>query len=325
MYNLGKNLHTRYYRLLPKDGLYSKEEIVVQSSNAERCIMSAQSLMAAFMEPLENRNPLPIPWQPIPIRSEPRTQDYLLAQKKPCKKYDEMLKNLYDNPPADVVEMMQQNEQLFKMLTRNTGQNITTITDVELLFNTLQVQHDAQLALPDWTEKVYPDKMLPMAKRSLALFTETQFMKRIKGGIFISEVIENMSQKRMNSLPSKSLFVYIAHDVTLSNVMRALGVTSETSEKPDYASALVFELHHSVLYENDLEVQVRELCNCVLNLFISSNPRFQIVYYFNSEDKFPKVIPIPGCERPCSLTDFTKTYQLLMVNKHNFEELCQVF
>lgn len=257
MFNLGKNLHTRYYRLLPKDGMYSKEEILVQSSEAERCIMSAQSFMASFMEPLENRNPLPISWQPIPVRTVPRSQDYLMAQKKPCIKYDEMLKHLYENPPQDVVEMMRANEQLFKMLTKNTGHNITTITDVELLFNTLQVEQDNQLQLPDWTEKVFPDKMLPMAKRSLQLFTETQFMKRIKGGIFLTEVIENMVKKRTHLLnPNRSLFIYSGHDVTLSNVMRALGVVGETSEKPDYAAALVFELHHSVLYENDFEVKV---------------------------------------------------------------------
>lgn len=222
----------------------------------------------------------------------------------PCKKYDEVLKNLYENPPADVIEMMRKNEELFKMLTKNTGKNISTITDVEFLYNTLLVEQDAQLALPDWTEKVFPDKMLPMAKRSLALFTETQFMKRIKGGIFVTEVIENMTKKRTNLLnPNRSLFVYSAHDVTLSNVMRAIGVIPETSAKPDYASALVFELHHSVLYENDFEVK--------------------LVYYFNSEDKFPKDIPIPGCENPCSLTDFAKTFESLMV--HNYEELCQVF
>lgn len=101
-----------------------------------------------------------------------------MAQKKPCPKYDEMLKNLYENPPADVIEMMRKNEELFKMLRKSTRLNITTITDVELLYNTLLVERDAQLELPDWTEKVFPDKMLPIAKRSLALFTETQFMKR---------------------------------------------------------------------------------------------------------------------------------------------------
>lgn len=324
MYNLGKNLHTRYYRLLPQDGLYSKEEILVQSSYAERCLMSAQSFMAAFMTPLENRNPLPIPWQPVPVRSLPRTQDYLLAQKKPCKKYDEVLKNLYENPPVDVIATMQQNKELFEMLTKSTGQNITSITDVELLYNTLEIEQNAGLQLPDWTEKVFPTKLLPMAKRSLALFTETQFMKRIKGGIFLTEVIENMAKKRTNLLnPNRSIFVYSAHDVTLSNVMRAIGITSETSEKPDYASALVFELHHSVIYENDYEVKVSDhkvfISNGDKNILLS----FQLVYYFNSEDKFPKVVDIPGCESPCSLTDFSKAFEYLMV--HNYDELCQVF
>lgn len=77
MYHLGRNLHTRYYRLLPKDGLYSKEEILVQSSASERCVMSVQSFLAAFMPPLENRNPLPIPWQPISIHTAPRLNDYV--------------------------------------------------------------------------------------------------------------------------------------------------------------------------------------------------------------------------------------------------------
>lgn len=169
-----------------------------------------------------------------------------------------MLKNLYANPPADVVELMKTNEQLFKMLSNNTGHKIVTVTDVELLYNTLKVEHDAKLVLPDWTEKVFPDKMLPIAKRSLALFTETQFMKRIKGGAFVTQVLESMTKRKLNILkPNRSIFVYSGHDVTLCNVMRALGIIADTAEAPDYAAALVFELHHSVIYEDDFEVKVK--------------------------------------------------------------------
>lgn len=77
MFNLGKKLYTRYYQLLPKDGFYSKEEILVQSSASERCVLSAQSFLAAFMPPLENHNPLPIPWQPIPVQTVPRLSDFV--------------------------------------------------------------------------------------------------------------------------------------------------------------------------------------------------------------------------------------------------------
>lgn len=51
----------------------------VASSYAERCIMSAQSLLAGFVPPLENRNVLPIPWQPIPVHVFPRDRDHVMS------------------------------------------------------------------------------------------------------------------------------------------------------------------------------------------------------------------------------------------------------
>lgn len=75
MLNLGKNLKMRYYKLLPPNGRYTKENMMVVSSAAERCIMSAASFMAGLLPPLENRNQLPIPWQPVPITTIPRDRD----------------------------------------------------------------------------------------------------------------------------------------------------------------------------------------------------------------------------------------------------------
>lgn len=77
MYNLGKNMRARYYRLLPSDGLYTPNNINVLSSAAERCIMSSQSLLAGFLPPLESENMLPIQWQPIAITTVPRSLDYV--------------------------------------------------------------------------------------------------------------------------------------------------------------------------------------------------------------------------------------------------------
>lgn len=78
MYKLGELLRKRYHKLMPSDGLYSKEALHVLSSAAERCLMSASSFLAGFMPPLSNNNnPLPILWQPIPINSMPRDRDYV--------------------------------------------------------------------------------------------------------------------------------------------------------------------------------------------------------------------------------------------------------
>lgn len=62
-------------------------------------------------------------------------------------------------------------------------QNISSVSQGEQLFNILSIQEGAAgLELPEWTKKVYPDQLKALAQRNLAVLTETDFMKRIKGG-----------------------------------------------------------------------------------------------------------------------------------------------
>uniref|UniRef100_A0A182PV94 Acid phosphatase n=1 Tax=Anopheles epiroticus TaxID=199890 RepID=A0A182PV94_9DIPT len=285
MYQLGKLLRPRYYRLLPPNGLYSKEHMTIVSSYAERCIMSAQSFIAGFLPPLENTNPLPIPWQPAAVNVLPRDRDTILAQKQPCPRYDQSKQRLAAYPPKDVRELYEKNAALFRTLSQGTGQNISTLLDVELLYNTLEIEKSAGLELPDWTEGIFPQKMLPIAERSLALITELPLMKKIKGGAIVGELLDNAIRRRSGILiPERNIFIYSGHDVTLVNFMRALNIIDQTTGKPDFSAAIVFELHHSITFDDDFEVK--------------------IVYFYNSEDKYPKEIEIPNCESPCSLTKF---------------------
>lgn len=75
MYTLGKALRERYSKLLPSDSVYTREKMHVTSSAVERAQSSVQSLLAGFMPPPSDRNPLPISWQPIPIEVIPRETD----------------------------------------------------------------------------------------------------------------------------------------------------------------------------------------------------------------------------------------------------------
>lgn len=102
--------------------------------------MSAQSVLAGLMPPLENNNVLPIPWQPVAINTLARNDDIvrflstnrndssylhnflqLLAQKKPCNKYDTILQKLYKNPPPELLKLNEEKQGLFKLLSKNTG------------------------------------------------------------------------------------------------------------------------------------------------------------------------------------------------------------
>lgn len=298
MYNLGKLLRNRYLKIFPKNGFYSKKVVQIKTSWMDRTISSALSFLAGFMPPLENSNPLPIPWQPVPVVSIPRDRDDLIAQKRSCPKYDEVYHNQMNSNELKAIDSTNQN--LYRILSKNTGENISSILDVETLHNTLEAEKAAGWALPDWTENIFPEKTLPLAERYLRLLSDTPFMKRIKGGPLITEIVDTMLGKR-NQLSERAITIYSGHDVTLVNVMNAMNILDQTTGKPDYSAALAIELHHSLDHIDDMDVK--------------------IYYYFNSEDKYPKQIKVPGCDAPCSLNRFRKQMNGVIVN--DFEKLCE--
>ncbi|KAG5669051.1 hypothetical protein PVAND_016952 [Polypedilum vanderplanki] len=298
MYNLGKNLRHRYLKLLPQNGFYTNKVISVKSSWKDRTIMSAQSFLAGFMPPLDNKNPLPIPWQPIPIYTIPRNIDDLIAQKRYCPKYNEVYNELMKS--EEIKKLDETNQPLYRILSVNTGENISNLLQVELLHNTLEAEKVAGWNLPDFLEGIFPQKTLPIAEKYLRLITETPFMKRIKAGPLTSEIIENMFNKRNNLPTEKSINIYSAHDVTLVNLMNSMNFLDQTTNKPDFSSALAIELHSS---------------------YSSVDMDVKIYYYFNSDDKYPKVIKIKDCEDPCPLNTFRKVMNHLIVN--DFEKLCE--
>lgn len=83
-----------------------------------------------------------------------------------------------------LVEINKQNNEFYAYLSKNTGDNITTLADVETLYNTLEIEQLNNLTLPEWTKEVFGEKMKEMATMNLALYTDTEFMKRMHGGIY---------------------------------------------------------------------------------------------------------------------------------------------
>jgi lysosomal acid phosphatase len=298
MYNLGKSLRHRYLKLIPQNGFYTKKMIQVKSSHHDRTISSALSFLAGFMPPLEATNPLPINWQPIPVMPISRDRDTIIAQKRSCPKYDKIYQTIMNS--ERIQKINNDNKNLYKILSKNTGDNISSIADVELLHNTLEAEKHAGWSMPDWLEDTFPSKTLPLAEQYLQLLTETPLMKRIKAGPLLSEIVETMLGKKMKA-SERSITIYSGHDVTLVNVMNALDIINQTSAKPDYSAALAFELHQSLDHENLRVVK--------------------LYYFYDSDDKFPKVIDIPSCPNPCDFDKFSEAMKAFAIE--DFDELCE--
>lgn len=213
---------------------------------------------------------------------------------------------LFTDPPANIREMNDENRELFSYLSKHSGQNITNVRQVEFLYSTLLLEEGAGLTLPEWTVDVYPDKVRPLSERSLEMITETPFMKRIKGGALVTDIADKMLMKQSKMLkPDRSIFIYSGHDVTLVNVMNSLGILPQTSRLPDFASALVFELHRSVIF-GDNEFNVK------------------LLFYRNSDDDTPKMISIPNCSDPCSLEQFIVSIKPIEMKFDDYDDLCKV-
>lgn len=147
--------------------------------------------------------------------------------------YNTQLNEAYNSEA--IQQINNEHQQLFRHLAVNTGQDFNTITDVEFLYNTLEIEEMESLPLPEWTQSVYPEPMLWIAKRSLAIFTETQSLKRLKAGPFLNDLISHLTNS------TYKMVLYSGHDITIVNVLQALGF--EGLLKPGFGASLVFELH----------------------------------------------------------------------------------
>lgn len=113
------------------------------------------------------------------MRAENDHHFQLIAVKAPCPRLEEALKEAYAN---ESMRPGTPSAEYYRQLSAFTGQNMTTITDIEFLYNTLEIEELHGLKLPGWTSTYYNEYMRELAARSLAIFTSNTLQKRLRGG-----------------------------------------------------------------------------------------------------------------------------------------------
>lgn len=137
-----------------------------------------------------------------------------------------------------VQELNKKNGELYEYLTTHTGEKVDSVRQVEVLYNTFEIQKLNNLSLPDWTSSIYNENMKYLATQSLALFTETEYMKRMHGGMLIKEIIETMENKTKR-IPLE-MKLYSGHDLTIVSILNCLRLELV---KPEFGASILFELH----------------------------------------------------------------------------------
>lgn len=250
------------------------------------------------MPPSEDYAPFEdLRWQPVPVVSIPRQFDTIIVQRRDCPRYE--IEKAKQMNTEEIRKHEEANSQLYKFLTMKTGENISSFAETEYLHNSLDAMKTAGWDLPEWTSSVFPIKTREIAARYLRFLTESHFMKKVRGGPLLTEIVKSMIDKSQK-LTEKSIAIYSGHDVTLVNLMNTMNILNQTDQVPNFAAALVIELHAESADEEEMEVK--------------------IFYYRNERDTDPLEMVIDGCASPCSLSKFKNIYKDLLVD--DFDKMC---
>lgn len=137
---MGQYFRRRYHKLLGDK--YSPNKVYVQSTDVDRALTSAQANLAGLFPPSgEEKWNDDIIWQPIPVHTIPGSLDHVLAAGQDCPKY-KAIYNKYMEESKEVQRIYTEYADLFPYLSKMSGLNITTITDVYWLWNTLDIERE---------------------------------------------------------------------------------------------------------------------------------------------------------------------------------------
>ena len=205
--------------------------------------MSAESQLAGLFPPQGDQifDPL-ISWQPIPVHTVPQESDTLLRNfPTDCPRYLGLLGADVGSEMYMNIEM--ENEEFFKKLENYTGLENVDLSNIRNIEDTLFIESMTPgYEIPCCLDDSDFAKMRELTTYHLSLLYNTHEKQRITAGNWTQKVLGDMKGKASGEEPYKDskLFLYSAHDTTVTCMMSAMGVWD--NQQPLYAAAFFIEL-----------------------------------------------------------------------------------
>nr|XP_034985516.1 prostatic acid phosphatase-like isoform X2 [Zootoca vivipara] len=293
-YELGQYIKKRYSNFLSAE--YKREEILIQSTETDRTIMSAQANLAGMYPPTGDQiwNPK-ILWQPIPVHVVPKESNPKLRYPIfNCPRYKELLRETMES--SEFKAKIHPYKDFMETIGLYSGydpQVLMYLANFKMwhVQDTLFCESVHNLTLPVWATKEVRAKLAELTVLSLSSFFgiyKREEKARLQGGLLVKNILEKLSRAAKGSEKRKML-VYSAHDTTLGALQMALNIYNE--KLPPYAACQFFEL-----YQEDNGEQTVEM------------------YFRNHTMKDPYQQTLPGCSSACPLPKFAELVSPILVD-----------
>ncbi|KRZ96106.1 Methionine--tRNA ligase, mitochondrial [Trichinella sp. T8] len=281
-YELGQMLGKRYIEQYPLFKSSILNEIYIRSSDTNRTLMSAASVMAGFVASdsygnygnytLPNFVRSPAGWNPLPIHTVDYGTDNLLNMRYHWNK----TANLFRKNFIEYDRFIKQNPDngaKLAYVANKSGFNNTLVKNMWILADVVKIEkegsaedwHSDQHKLPDWvTDEIY-DWIQHTFKHWCKLVYQPDLLIQITAGDLIFEIVDRIHQKQLSIKQSQNtnswierikFYSYSGHDINLLFLLYILGQYDNvaTVEYEGYASCIVFEAW--LTEENEIEIKV---------------------------------------------------------------------
>ncbi|XP_052804852.1 prostatic acid phosphatase-like [Mya arenaria] len=286
-YALGQLLKTRYIDTGFMKEEYRRYEISIESSDEDRCLMSAYSNLAGMYPPDDDQKfNHDIPWQPIPVHTRPAYEDNMLNMGEACPRYDELLEKTMET--FAIQEEEKRNKMFYQYLGNVSGWDHENISNIWRIADTLYCEKSHNLTVNTWADQKWNntqtvfEKLRKLENFQFTLLYNGSEMSMLKGGPLLGRYIENMKNKMQFLNVATRMYMYSGHDTTVAALLSALGLFNDVS--PQYTATVVVELHED------------------------PSKSFYVNIFYKNQTYNDKFVPLtlPGCAFDCPFDQFVK-------------------
>ncbi|KAG9333310.1 hypothetical protein JZ751_012825 [Albula glossodonta] len=240
-FKLGQALKKRYHGFLSE--AYDRHQIVVNSTDIDRTLMSAAVNLAAMYPPNGSQifNPN-LHWQPIPIHTVQNETTLLKFPLSPCPRFQTLLNETKNTP--EFINKSVQYKEFLQRLANDTGMESISLESVWRIYDTLFCEKAHNLSQPSWVTTEVMETLQQLndfAFMCLFGIHNQEEKSRLQGGVLLKHILEHVTESAVsNSSKPLKMQAYSTHDITIVALQVALNVFN--GKQPPYASCHIFEL-----------------------------------------------------------------------------------